>query len=77
MQQAEANLQQGRSQREPGARHRASAGEPLFKKGVVSRQENDTYQAQWAAQQANVQALEKAVAAARATSPPPKPTSTA
>ena len=32
---------------------------------MVSRQDNDTYQAQYAAQQANVQALEKAVAAAR------------
>ena len=37
----------------------------LFDKGVVSRQENDTYRAQWAAQQASVDALEKAVAAAR------------
>jgi RND family efflux transporter MFP subunit len=43
----------------------AQRWENLSKKGVVSRQENDTYQAQWAAQQANVNALEKAVAAAR------------
>ena len=34
-------------------------------KGVVSRQDNDTYQAQYQAQVANVQALEKAVAAAK------------
>ena len=64
-QQAEAALEQGHSQREPGAGHRRSAGRTCSTKGVVSRQENDTYQAQWAAQQANVQALEKAVAAAR------------
>ena len=36
----------------------------LLAKGVVSRQDNDTYQAQYQAQQANVQALEKAVSAA-------------
>ncbi len=33
--------------------------------GVVSRQENETYQAQYAAQQANVQALDKAANATR------------
>jgi len=37
----------------------------LVSKGVVSKQDNDTYQAQYAAAQANVQALEKAVSAAR------------
>ena len=36
-----------------------------MKKGVVSRQDNDTYQAQYAAQQASVRALEKAVLVAR------------
>jgi RND family efflux transporter MFP subunit len=64
VQQAEAALQQGRSN-ENLARVTAQRWENLSKKGVVSRQENDTYQAQWAAQQSNVQALEKAVAAAR------------
>ena len=37
----------------------------LLAKGAVSRQESDTYQAQYDAQQANVQALEKAISAAR------------
>jgi RND family efflux transporter MFP subunit len=64
VQQAEAALDQGRSN-ENLARVTAQRWENLSKKGVVSRQENDTYQAQWVAQQANVQALEKAVAAAR------------
>jgi RND family efflux transporter MFP subunit len=64
VQQAEAALEQGRSN-ENLARVTAQRWENLSKKGVVSRQENDTYQAQWVAQQANVQALEKAVAAAR------------
>jgi RND family efflux transporter MFP subunit len=64
VQQAEAALEQGRSN-ENLARVTAERWANLSKKGVVSRQENDTYQAQWAAQQANVQALEKAVAAAR------------
>ena len=64
VEQAEAALQQGHTN-ENLARVTAQRWENLSKKGVVSRQENDTYQAQWAAQQANVQALEKAVAAAR------------
>jgi RND family efflux transporter MFP subunit len=37
----------------------------LFTRGVISHQDKDTYEAQYEAQQANVQALEKAVAAAR------------
>jgi RND family efflux transporter MFP subunit len=64
VEQAQAALQQGHSN-ENLARVTAQRWENLSKKGVVSRQENDTYQLQWAAQQANVQALEKAVAAAR------------
>ena len=64
VQQAEAAVQQGRSN-ENLARVTAQRWDNLQKRGVVSRQENDTYQAQYAAQQANVQALEKAVAAAR------------
>ncbi len=64
IQQAEASLQQGQSN-EQLARVTAERWKKLLDKGVVSRQDNDTYQAQWAAQQASVQALEKAVAAAK------------
>ncbi|HTP33530.1 MAG TPA: efflux RND transporter periplasmic adaptor subunit [Candidatus Acidoferrales bacterium] len=63
VQQAEAAVQQGRAN-ENLARVTAQRWDNLQKRGVVSKQENDTYQAQWAAQQANVQALEKALAAA-------------
>jgi RND family efflux transporter MFP subunit len=63
-QQAQASLEQGRAN-ERLAHATALRFEPLFKKGVISRQDNDTYQAQWAAQQANVQALEKAITAAQ------------
>jgi len=64
VQQAEAALEQGRSN-ENLAKVTAQRWENLQKRGVVSKQENDTYQAQYVSQQANVQALEKAVAAAR------------
>lgn len=64
VQQAEAAVEQGRTNAEL-ARVTAQRWANLFTRGVVSRQENDTYQAQYAAQQSNVQALEKAVAAAR------------
>jgi RND family efflux transporter MFP subunit len=64
MQQAEAAVVQGRAN-ENLARVTAQRWDNLQKRGVVSKQENDTYQAQWAAQQANVQALEKAQSAAR------------
>jgi RND family efflux transporter MFP subunit len=64
MQQAEAAVLQGRAN-ENLARITAQRWNNLQKRGVVSKQENDTYQAQWAAQQASVQALEKAQAAAR------------
>jgi RND family efflux transporter MFP subunit len=64
LEQASANLQQGRANEEL-ARVTASRWSNLAGKGVVSRQENDQYQAQFQAQAANVQALEKAVAAAR------------
>jgi RND family efflux transporter MFP subunit len=63
-QQAEAALKQGQTN-EALARVTAERWRNLAGKGVVSRQENDTYQAQWAAQQANVEALGKAIAAAR------------
>ena len=64
VQQAEASLAQGRSN-ENLARVTKDRWQRLLDKGVVSRQENDTYQMQWQAQVANVQALEKAVAAAK------------
>jgi RND family efflux transporter MFP subunit len=64
VEQATANLQQGKAN-EDLARVTATRWNNLAGKGVVSRQENDTYQAQYQAQAANVQALEKAVAAAR------------
>ena len=64
VEQAGANLQQGRAN-EDLARVTAERWKNLVAKGAVSRQENDTYQAQYQAQVANVDALEKAVAAAR------------
>jgi multidrug efflux pump subunit AcrA (membrane-fusion protein) len=64
IQQAEAALQQGRANASL-AKVTAERWQNLLAKGVVSRQDNDTYQAQYQAQQANVQALEKAVAASR------------
>lgn len=64
VQQAEASLQQGRTN-EDLARVTAGRWKNLVAKGAVSKQENDVYQAQYAAQQANVEALGKAVAAAR------------
>ncbi len=64
VQQAQAALQQGRTNEEL-ARVTAERWKNLASRGAVSRQENDVYQAQYAAQQSNVQALEKAVAAAR------------
>ena len=60
-----ANLVQGKANAEL-ARVTAQRWSNLVAKGVVSRQENDQYQAQYQAQQANVDALEKAIASARA-----------
>lgn len=62
-QQAEAALKQGQAN-EKMAQVTAERWKNLVNRGAVSRQDNDVYQAQWAAQQANVEALEKAVAAA-------------
>ena len=62
-QQAQATLVAGPGQRNL-ARVTAQRWDNLVAKGVVSKQENDTYQAQWESQQANVHALEKAMAAA-------------
>jgi RND family efflux transporter MFP subunit len=64
VQQAEAALVQGKANLNLA---RVSRGryDTLAKQGVVSRQEQDQYQAQYEAQQANVQALEKAIGAAK------------
>ncbi len=62
--QAEAALKQGKTN-EALARVNAGRWRNMFEKKVVSSQENDLYQTQAAAQQANVEALEKAVAAAK------------
>ena len=64
LEEAIANLEQGKSNEEL-ARVTASRWQNLVSKGAVSRQENDQYQTQYKALSANVQALEKAVAAAR------------
>src|SRR5580700_7393722 len=62
--QAIANQQQGKANEEI-ARVTAERWDNLVKKGAVSRQENDQYQAQYQAQVANLNALEQAIAAAR------------
>ncbi len=62
--QANASLEQGRAN-EQLARTTAERYAALVKRGAVSKQENDNFQAQHAAQKANVLALEKAVNAAR------------
>src|SRR5260370_6355862 len=64
VEQASANLQQAKTN-ERLAQVTAQRWANLFTRGVVSRQENDTYQAQYDSQKANSQALEKAVAAAK------------
>jgi multidrug efflux pump subunit AcrA (membrane-fusion protein) len=64
VQQAEAALLQARANLGL-AQKTAERWRKLLTKGAVSRQDSDTYDAQFEAQQANVQALEKAVAAAR------------
>ena len=64
IEQAQAALEQGKANRDL-ARVTADRWKTLVAQGVVSRQENDQYQAQLVAQGANVQALEKAVSAQR------------
>jgi multidrug efflux pump subunit AcrA (membrane-fusion protein) len=64
LEQANANLQQGRTNSEL-SRITAERWSSLAGRGVVSRQENDRYQAEYEASKANVRALEKAVSAAR------------
>ena len=62
--QASANFAQGKTNTEL-ARVTAARWGNLAAKGAVSRQENDQYQAQYQAQLANLDALTKAIAAAR------------
>src|SRR5882762_8975214 len=64
LEQSSASLEQGKANEEL-ARVSAQRWARLVSKGAVSRQENDTYQAQYQSQVANVKALEKTVAAAR------------
>ena len=64
VQQANAAIQQARAN-ENLAKVTAGRMSNLLGRGVISKQDNDTAQAQYAAQQANVQALEQASAAAR------------
>jgi RND family efflux transporter MFP subunit len=64
IEQAEANYQQGQSNLDL-ARITAERWDKLVARGAVSKQENDQYQAQYKAQTANVEALQKAVAAQR------------
>jgi len=59
-----ANLEQGKANMEL-ARVSAQRYASLVTQGAVSRQENDVYQAQYHAQTASVNALEKAIAAQR------------
>jgi len=80
VQQAKANLQQARAALDEAlanygqgkstaelARVTAERWGRLVARGVVSKQENDQYQAQYQAQAANLEALEKAIAAQRST----------
>jgi RND family efflux transporter MFP subunit len=62
--QADASLEQGKANRDL-ARMTADRWKLLVERGISPRQEGDQYQAQLAAQDANVKALEKAVQAQR------------
>jgi RND family efflux transporter MFP subunit len=64
LEQALANYEQGKANLEL-ARVTAQRWKQLTEAGVASRQDNDQYQAQFAAQTAAVQALEKAIGAQR------------
>ena len=64
VQQAEAAIQQGRAN-ENLAKLTAGRMANLLGRGVISKQDNDNAQAQYAAQQANVEALGKAASAMR------------
>jgi len=71
LQQAQAGLEQALANQEQGranlelARVTSERWNTLASQGVVSRQDNDQYQANYRVQTANVQALEKAVTAQR------------
>ena len=64
LERASAALEQGNAN-ESIAKLTATRWDNLVKRGAVSKQENDQYQAQYQAQSANVKALEKAVDAAK------------
>jgi RND family efflux transporter MFP subunit len=64
MEQAQASLEQGKANREL-ARMTFQRLKILAERGIASQQDADQYQAQFAAQDASVQALEKAVSAQR------------
>lgn len=64
LEQATANLGQGKANEQLAATT-AERYRNLVQRGAVSKQENDNYQAQYEAQRASVQALEKAVNATR------------
>jgi RND family efflux transporter MFP subunit len=64
LERATAALEQGKAN-ESLAKVTAQRWDNLVKRGVVSRQENDQYQAQYVAQSANVRALDHAVAAGK------------
>jgi RND family efflux transporter MFP subunit len=61
---ADAALEQGKAN-ESIAKVTATRWDNLVKRGAVSKQDNDQYQAQYQAQAANVKALERAVDAAK------------
>ncbi len=64
LERANAALEQGKAN-ESIAQVTATRWDNLVKRGAVSKQENDQYQAQYQAQAANVKALERAVDAAK------------
>lgn len=64
LEQVTANYEQGKSNADL-ARVTAQRWNNLVGKGAVSRQENDQYQAQLQSQEANLRALEKAIAVSR------------
>jgi len=65
LEQASANLEQGKSELDL-ARITAERWASLVAKGVISRQDNDQYQAQYRSRLAGVQALEKSIVLQRA-----------
>jgi RND family efflux transporter MFP subunit len=64
LERSSAALEQGKAN-ESLAQVTATRWDNLVRRGAVSKQENDQYQAQYQAQAANVRALDRAVAAAR------------